>query len=48
VFGGGAVVALIVGLCALALAAPDEPQRPAQDDRPRGCVEFSGEPSDCP
>jgi hypothetical protein len=30
-------------------AGPREPVRPSwEDDGPRGCVEFSGEPSDCP
>jgi hypothetical protein len=47
-FGAGVVVALAVGLSARALVSPDEPDRPDWEDRPRGCVELSGEPSDCP
>jgi hypothetical protein len=48
VCGGGAAVALVVGLTVYGLAAPDEPDGPDWEDHPRGCVEFSGEPSDCP
>ena len=48
VSGGGVVVALVVGLSAWTLVSPDEPDRPDWEDRPRGCVELSGEPSDCP
>ena len=49
VSGGAAVVALVVGLTTYAMAAEDGPSRPAwEDDGPRGCVELSGEPSDCP
>lgn len=49
VSGGAAVVALVVGLTTYAMAAEDRPARPAwEDDGPRGCVELSGEPSDCP
>jgi hypothetical protein len=48
VCGGGAAVALVVGLTVHGLAARDEPDRPDWEDRPRGCVEWSGEPSACP
>ena len=49
VFGGAVAVSLVVGLTAYALAAEDRPSRPSwEDDSPRGCVELSGEPSDCP
>ena len=48
VSGAGVAVALVVVLTVYGLAAPDEPERPSWDDQPRGCVELSGEPSDCP
>ena len=49
VSGGAAVIALVVGLTTYAMAAEDGPSRPAwEDGGPRGCVELSGEPSDCP
>ncbi|TFV87145.1 hypothetical protein [Blastococcus sp. CT_GayMR16] len=48
VFGGAVVVSLVVGLTTYAIAAKNRPDRPSWEDDPRGCVELSGEPSDCP
>ena len=49
VSAAGVAVALVVGLGSSWLAAEDGPDRPPwEDDGPRGCVELSGEPSDCP
>jgi hypothetical protein len=48
IFAGGAVASLVVGLSLHALGTPDEPPRPAWEDRPRVCQEHSGGDNRCP
>jgi uncharacterized ion transporter superfamily protein YfcC len=47
-FGVAAVAALIAGLTVHALAAEDQPDRPAWEDAPRYCQEHSGGDVTCP
>jgi hypothetical protein len=47
-FGIGALVALVAGLTVYAIAAEDEPDRPAWQDRPHVCQEYSGDGNRCP
>ena len=47
-FGIGAVVALVAGLTVYAVAAEDEPDRPAWQDSPHVCQEYSGDGNRCP
>jgi hypothetical protein len=48
IFACGAVTSLVVGLSLHALGTPDEPERPAWEDRPRVCQEHSGGDNRCP
>ncbi|SHF84029.1 hypothetical protein [Geodermatophilus nigrescens] len=44
VFGGGVLLCLVLGLGMHDAVTPDPPE----PEPPRGCVEWSGYPSDCP
>jgi hypothetical protein len=47
-FAVAALVGLVAGLVVYAIAAEDQPDRPAWEDRPHVCQEHSGDGNRCP